>query len=119
MSIFIQPIGKAELAKRRADGADVAKERAIDVEDGNAVIAGVGDVENIVVNHHGLWPGEFHITLAEAADHANDFERNWLEDLNPVVVAVFRNVDVACVVEGDVGGVDELSCLAAECPPIL
>src|SRR5213075_1655704 len=44
--ILIQPIRKTELAQRRADAADLADELSIDVENRNAVIARIGDVED-------------------------------------------------------------------------
>src|SRR2546430_3900229 len=54
MGVFIQPIRKTELAQGGADRADVAKESAIDVEDGNSVIAGIGDIKGLAIDHHGL-----------------------------------------------------------------
>src|SRR5258706_15914165 len=111
MGIFIQAIGESELSEGGADRADVSQEGAVNVEDGDSVIAGVGDVKSLAIDHHGLRPGKLDVALAETADHADDFERSGVEDLDAVVVAILRDVDVAGFIERDVGGGDELAGL--------
>src|SRR4051812_24896799 len=52
--ILIQSIWETELAKSRANAANMAEEGAVGSENGKAVIARVGDVEDVIVDHHRL-----------------------------------------------------------------
>src|SRR5579859_2267833 len=119
-------IGEAELAQLGAGFAHVANELAFGGEDGDAVIARVGDVDEArillptvhcrlptgsVVDDHGLGAGEFAVAVSDLAKLEELFEI-LVEHLDAVVAAVLADVDAA-VVEGDVGGKLELTVAVA------
>lgn len=105
--IQIQPVGKTKLTRGPTRCTHVADERAIELEHADAMIAGIGDVDQIVLNNDGFRARELAIGGAEASDLV-EILRIGIEDADAIVVAVLGDVDPAMRVEGDIGWINKL-----------
>ena len=114
--VLVEAVGEPEVAGGGAEAAHVADPGAVGLEDAEAVVAGVGDVDEAVVDQHGLGARELAVALPEGAELIEEMAEG-VEDLDAVVVAVLGDEDVALVVEGDVGGVYELTGTSAHRTP--
>ena len=66
--VHVQPVREPEFAGIRTDTAHVADERAVGFENEDAVVAGVGDVDDVFVDEDRLRPDEFSVAVAELAE---------------------------------------------------
>src|SRR4051812_25081213 len=105
--VLAQPVGPAKLARARAHGAHVPHERAVGLEHRDAVVRRICDVDEAVLYHHGLRPAQVAVALAELAEGVED-GAVFFKNLDPGVVAVFADEDVALFVEADVRRVNKL-----------
>lgn len=116
MLVDVETVGEAELTGGVADLSEGSEEGSVGVEEGYAVVAGVGEVEEVAGDDDGLGSGELAWSLSEGSE-LSEVGSVGGEDLDSVVVAVFGDVEVSVGVEGDVGGEDELSWGGSELSP--